>query len=116
DETIALQRIARELGAHAASAFGAGFGGSVWALVPEQEAGAFAERWAAHYHRAHRDAVQVRPLVTHPGASAHRVTDRDHELAPAVPVLAQHAHAPPHRRAALRRLPPHLPGPPPRPP
>lgn len=75
DETIALQRIARELGAHAASAFGAGFGGSVWALVPEQEAGAFAERWAAHYHRAHPDAVQVRTLVTRPGASAHRVTD-----------------------------------------
>src|SRR5690625_7071098 len=63
DETIALQRIARELGAHAASAFGAGFGGSVWALVPEQEAGAFAERWAAHYQRAHPDAVQVRTLV-----------------------------------------------------
>src|SRR5690625_5597918 len=54
DETIALQRIARELGAHAASAFGAGFGGSVWALVPEQEAGAFAERWAAQDRKSTR--------------------------------------------------------------
>src|SRR5699024_6599117 len=114
DETIALQRIARELGAHAASAFGAGFGGSVWALVPEQEAGAFAERWAAHYHRAHPDTVQVRTLVTRPGASAHRVTDPDHELAPAVPVLAHLAYTPAHRRAALRRRPPRLPGPRPR--
>ena len=32
-ETIHLQRSARRLGARAASAFGAGFGGSVWALV-----------------------------------------------------------------------------------
>ena len=67
--------IARELGADAASAFGAGFGGSVWALVPNEEAGAFAERWAAHYHRAHPEAVPVRTLVTRPGAPAHRVTD-----------------------------------------
>jgi galactokinase len=33
-ETVFLARRARELGAVAASAFGAGFGGSVWALVP----------------------------------------------------------------------------------
>lgn len=43
-ETIALARSARELGAFAACSFGAGFGGSVWALV-EQDAGAFAARW-----------------------------------------------------------------------
>ena len=36
----------RELGAAAASAFGAGFGGSVWALVPEGAAAEFAGRWA----------------------------------------------------------------------
>ena len=33
-ETSALARLARRLGAEGASAFGAGFGGSVWALVP----------------------------------------------------------------------------------
>src|SRR5699024_3896793 len=114
DETIALQRIARELGAHAASAVGAGFGGSVCALVPEQAAGAFAARWAAPDRRVPPAAVPVRTLVTRPGASAHRVADCDPELAPAVPVLAHLAHPPAHRRAALRRRPPHLPGPRPR--
>jgi galactokinase len=43
-ETIALARSARELGAFAACSFGAGFGGSVWALV-DRDAGGFAERW-----------------------------------------------------------------------
>jgi galactokinase len=44
-ETIALARSARERGAFAASSFGAGFGGSVWALVSRTEAAAFARRW-----------------------------------------------------------------------
>src|SRR5206468_11817806 len=37
-ETVDLARSARALGALAASAFGAGFGGSVWALVPASDA------------------------------------------------------------------------------
>jgi galactokinase len=45
-ETIALARSARELGAFAACSFGAGFGGSVWALV-DRDAAAFARRWHA---------------------------------------------------------------------
>lgn len=45
-ETIALARAARALGAFAACSFGAGFGGSVWALV-DHDAGRFAERWHA---------------------------------------------------------------------
>ena len=48
-ETSFLARQARELGAVAASAFGAGFGGSVWALVPESDADAFRARWADTY-------------------------------------------------------------------
>lgn len=48
-ETIALARTARTLGAHAASAFGAGFGGSVWALVNRNDANEFCDRWRAHY-------------------------------------------------------------------
>lgn len=60
-ETVTLQRSARELGAVAASAFGAGFGGAVWALVAEREADAFLTRWAEgyrkKYRRASRDAV-----------------------------------------------------------
>ncbi len=48
-ETIALVRMARELGALAASAFGAGFGGSVWALVEGDQAQEFIFRWAERY-------------------------------------------------------------------
>jgi galactokinase len=50
-ETSFLARSARELGAVAASAFGAGFGGSVWALVPDGEAGTFRARWKEAYSR-----------------------------------------------------------------
>jgi galactokinase len=48
-ETIALARLARGLGAAAASAFGAGFGGAVWALVREDESQRFLARWRAEY-------------------------------------------------------------------
>jgi galactokinase len=48
-ETIHLARSARELGATASSAFGAGFGGSVWAFVAEREGAAFLEAWRANY-------------------------------------------------------------------
>jgi galactokinase len=48
-ETIALARSARALGAAAASAFGAGFGGSVWALVETDQAQAFIDAWKQRY-------------------------------------------------------------------
>ncbi|MGI8402232.1 MAG: galactokinase family protein, partial [Gemmatimonadaceae bacterium] len=48
-ETSFLARSGRELGAVAASAFGAGFGGSVWALVSDADAGVFQSRWASAY-------------------------------------------------------------------
>lgn len=51
-ETIALAASAREFGAVAASAFGAGFGGSVWALVPDEAAADFCERWMQDYRAA----------------------------------------------------------------
>lgn len=50
-ETIHLARRARELGAAAASAFGAGFGGSVWAMVDESAAGRFLQEWRADYRQ-----------------------------------------------------------------
>jgi galactokinase len=53
-ETVTLQRSARELGAVAASAFGAGFGGAVWALVPEADGDAFLTRWSENYRKKHR--------------------------------------------------------------
>jgi galactokinase len=49
-ETIALAYSARQLGAVAASSFGAGFGGSVWALVDASRAEEFRQLWAAQYH------------------------------------------------------------------
>jgi galactokinase len=55
-ETVTLQRSARELGAVAASAFGAGFGGAVWALVAQDGADAFLTRWSEGYRKKHRRA------------------------------------------------------------
>lgn len=58
--TIWLAQRARSLGAYAASAFGAGFGGSVWALVDRREVRQFAGRWREAYenssHTASRDS------------------------------------------------------------
>ena len=48
-ETSRLVTLAREQGAIAASAFGAGFGGSVWALVPAANVAPFTNRWATAY-------------------------------------------------------------------
>jgi galactokinase len=44
-DTIALARTALERGAFAACSFGAGFGGSVWALVEQDHAPGFARTW-----------------------------------------------------------------------
>ena len=48
-QTSALARRARECGALAASSFGAGFGGSVWALVEREQAAEFAVDWLGRY-------------------------------------------------------------------
>jgi galactokinase len=48
-ETIHLARSARTLGGDAASAFGAGFGGSVWAMVGRGDAERFARDWERDY-------------------------------------------------------------------
>ncbi|HLF82963.1 MAG TPA: galactokinase family protein [Blastocatellia bacterium] len=57
-ETIALAHLARELGAVAASAFGAGFGGSVWALVRTDRAETFKSEWAERYWRRFPEAAK----------------------------------------------------------
>lgn len=80
-ETIALQRLARDLGAHAASSFGAGFGGSVWALVDASSssdaAESFAAEWLAAYRERFPDAgARASVLVTRPGPAAHRLDER----------------------------------------
>ena len=48
-ETAFLQRSAREIGAVAASAFGAGFGGSVYAIVQASDAESFCKEWKRAY-------------------------------------------------------------------
>ncbi|CAN5616647.1 galactokinase family protein [soil metagenome] len=50
-ETIYLAKAAREYGAVAASAFGAGFGGSVWALVAAENAEEFLAHWSNGYSK-----------------------------------------------------------------
>jgi galactokinase len=57
-ETVALPRIAGELGALAASAFGAGFGGSVWAMVRADRAESFMLEWAERYRSQFQDAAK----------------------------------------------------------
>jgi galactokinase len=48
-ETRELVQAALDGGAWAASSFGAGFGGSAWALVPRDDGHQFAHRWVADY-------------------------------------------------------------------
>ncbi|AXK47269.1 galactokinase [Brachybacterium saurashtrense] len=72
-QTTALVEQARLLGARAASAFGAGFGGSVWALVPEADADAFAADWMERYRRVGGAPEAATALVTAPGAPGRRV-------------------------------------------
>jgi galactokinase len=50
-ETVTLARLARECGSIAASAFGAGFGGSVWAMLRRDAAEAFQAQWRERYIR-----------------------------------------------------------------
>ena len=70
-ETIDLVRIARELGADAASAFGAGFGGSVWALVETVRAPEFAADWMRDYAAIHPAAAErAEMIITAPGPGA----------------------------------------------
>jgi galactokinase len=73
-ETIALARLSRAHGAIAASAFGAGFGGSVWALVRADDATAFIDSWRRDYldrFPAHADLAQF--FVTTPGPARIRL-------------------------------------------
>ncbi len=70
-ETVTLARLARELGAHAASAFGAGFGGSVWALVDADAAETFMNAWLERYAHVHPGAARrASGFVTRPGPGA----------------------------------------------
>lgn len=73
-QTVALVEHAVALGAGAASAFGAGFGGSVWAMVPASDAESFAASWKADYAQTWpEEASRASTLVTTPSASAEKL-------------------------------------------
>lgn len=70
-QTSGLVAAALALGAPAASAFGAGFGGSVWAAVPTADADAFAVDWLNRYTAEFPDqATAASTLVTVPSPAA----------------------------------------------
>jgi galactokinase len=67
-ETIGLAQAARQLGAHAASSFGAGFGGSVWSLASCADALQFRDAWKKSYEQVFPDAAaNSQFFVTAPG-------------------------------------------------
>ena len=73
-ETSALARAARQSGAVAASAFGAGFGGSVWALVETGRIEPFLQSWAERYRQAFPAAAdRARFFATAAGPAAFQV-------------------------------------------
>ena len=69
-ETVFLARDARYLGAVAASAFGAGFGGAVWAMVANADRDQFMARWAEAY-RTRFPERRGRVMTTTPARPAH---------------------------------------------
>ncbi|MDP6046262.1 MAG: galactokinase family protein [Phycisphaerae bacterium] len=70
-QTVFLAHAARELGATAASSFGAGFGGAVWALVLRDQAETFGERWSQRYAEAFGAESQLATFFsTDPGPAA----------------------------------------------
>jgi galactokinase len=74
--TSSLVATAHTLGAVAASAFGAGFGGSVWAMVPRSDADAFSARWRERYMRSYTGSTaRTHFFVTGPSAPAFEVTE-----------------------------------------
>ena len=72
-ETIFLARQARTLGAIAASAFGAGFGGSVWALVERERAAAFLSAWDDEYRARFPGQGKAEFFLTEAGIPATRL-------------------------------------------
>lgn len=70
-ETVHLVDSALAKGAVAASAFGAGFGGSVWALVREEEGERFVARWLRDYRQAFPHAAgEANAFLTGAGPAA----------------------------------------------
>lgn len=73
-QTAYLAAAARQHGAVAASAFGAGFGGGVWAMIEEPKTGSFLTAWADAYRQKFpKNAEGSSFFVTAAGPAAFRV-------------------------------------------
>ena len=72
-QTRLMVSLAREAGAIGTSSFGAGWGGSVYALVRADEAGGFAAQWLRAYRDREQGAEQAAVIVTRPGPGACRL-------------------------------------------
>ncbi len=72
-ETMHLAESARRLGARAASAFGAGYGGSVWALVDESAVEDFQADWLDRYLSRFGEREGATTLLVRPSAAARRI-------------------------------------------
>ncbi len=73
-ETDFLQQSARQIGAIAASYFGAGFGGSVWAMVAKDKSEDFRAAWERTYKQHFPEpAKRAEFFISEPGAPAHIV-------------------------------------------
>ena len=72
-QTRLMVSLAREMGAVGASSFGAGWGGSVYALVPTDDAEDFASQWLQAYRDREQKAEHSSTIVTRPGTGAYRL-------------------------------------------
>jgi galactokinase len=66
-ETTDLVAAALEAGAAAASSFGAGFGGSAWALMTGEDVEAFGAAWLDAYRRRHPSRTNAQWFAARPG-------------------------------------------------
>ena len=72
-QTRLMVSLAREAGAIGASSFGAGWGGSVYALIPADDAEDFATQWLQTYRDRAPEAERAATIVTKPGPGACRL-------------------------------------------
>jgi len=76
EQTVWLADRAVALGAVGASAFGAGFGGSVWALLEGERIPEFLRQWQSDYVGRFPDCESSAEfLVARPGPAAFEITD-----------------------------------------
>jgi galactokinase len=69
-ETSALAALALECGAFAASSFGAGFGGSVWALASASEAEEVLRVWRRRYGERYPAVENVTGFLARPAPAS----------------------------------------------